>query len=44
LAKNGLLLRPHHQGITLQIGAEIYEFETLREATAVRMGHFDMGE
>lgn len=26
LAKNGLLLRPHHMGITLQIGAELFEF------------------
>jgi hypothetical protein len=40
LAKNGLLLRPHHQGITLQIGAELYEFETLREAAGVKLPHF----
>jgi pSer/pThr/pTyr-binding forkhead associated (FHA) protein len=26
LAKSGLLLRPHHPNLTIQIGAELYEF------------------
>ena len=44
LAKNGLNLRPHHAGISVQVGAEVYEFEPLREATQIASFNYEMGE
>ena len=43
LAKNGINLRPHHAGLSVQIGAEVYEFEPLREATEARFQNYEMG-
>jgi hypothetical protein len=44
LAKNGLNLRPHHAGISVQVGAEVYEFEAVRESGQVRGYNYEMGE
>lgn len=44
LAKNGINLRPHHSGLSVQVGAEVYEFEPLREASEQRLLNYDMAE
>ena len=44
LAKNGLNLRPHHNGISVQVGAEMFEFEPVREATTVRIANYELGD
>ena len=44
MAKNGLLLRPHHAGFAVQIGAELYAFEPLREATPNKIPNYELGE
>jgi len=43
LAKNGLNIRPHHAGISVQIGAELFEFEALRESTDQKIPHYELG-
>jgi hypothetical protein len=44
LAKNGLNLRPHQTGISVQVGAEMYEFEAIRQASVLRIPNYEMGE
>lgn len=44
MAKNGLLLRPHHAGLSVQIGAEVYAFEALRQQSESRNPNYELGE
>lgn len=37
-------LRPHHTGISVQVGAEMFEFEPVREASDIRIPNYETGD